>query len=191
MLNEFLYLLEYERNGFEEQSMIRVLKNEDATYVIFKPRSNYIFRDYLPDPNFWISTITGIIWNNYGITLIINDHINGWSGEWSFINNQWNFIIDLPDDLPDLIEPDENQWDDEWAEDNFAINLLKNKNQYFFIHADVKQYLKTLQPNSFDLVIIDPPTFSNSKRMKDFLDIQRDHVELLNDVLHAVDRNVL
>ena len=74
----------------------------------------------------------------------------------------------------------------QWAEDNFAINLLKNKEQHHFIHADVKQYLKKLKPNSFDLVVMDPPTFSNSKRMKDFLDIQRDHVELLNDVLHAV-----
>jgi len=72
-----------------------------------------------------------------------------------------------------------------WAEDNFAINLLKDKDRFQFVHADVKQYLKTLAPNSFDLVVIDPPTFSNSKRMKDFLDIQRDHVELLNDVLHA------
>ena len=72
-----------------------------------------------------------------------------------------------------------------WAEDNFIINLLKNDQQYQFVHADVKQYLKTLLPNSFDLVIMDPPTFSNSKRMKDILDIQRDHVELLNDVLAA------
>ncbi len=72
-----------------------------------------------------------------------------------------------------------------WAEDNFAINLLKDEANYQFIHADVKQYLKTLTPNSFDLVVIDPPTFSNSKRMKDILDIQRDHVELLNDVLAA------
>lgn len=72
-----------------------------------------------------------------------------------------------------------------WAEDNFVINLLKDKEKYHFHHADVKQYLKTLAPESFDLVIIDPPTFSNSKRMKDFLDIQRDHVELLNDVLAA------
>jgi len=72
-----------------------------------------------------------------------------------------------------------------WAEDNFTINLLKDKNKYEFIHADVKQYLKTLAANSFDLVIMDPPTFSNSKRMKDFLDIQRDHVELINDVLKA------
>ncbi len=73
-----------------------------------------------------------------------------------------------------------------WAEDNFVINHFKNKNTFNFVHADVKQYLKTLAPNSFDIVVIDPPTFSNSKRMKDFLDIQRDHAELLNDVLSAI-----
>ncbi|WP_026770098.1 class I SAM-dependent methyltransferase [Asinibacterium sp. OR53] len=72
-----------------------------------------------------------------------------------------------------------------WAETNFAINRLKSPNKYRFVHADVKQYLKTLPPESFDLVVMDPPTFSNSKRMKDILDIQRDHVELLNDVLAA------
>jgi 23S rRNA (cytosine1962-C5)-methyltransferase len=72
-----------------------------------------------------------------------------------------------------------------WAEDNLVINHFKDKEKYVFVHADVKQYLKTLSPGSFDLVIIDPPTFSNSKRMKDFLDIQRDHAELLNDVLAA------
>lgn len=72
-----------------------------------------------------------------------------------------------------------------WAEDNFVINHYKDAAKYRFHHADVKQYLKILAPNSFDLVIMDPPTFSNSKRMKDFLDIQRDHVELINDVLAA------
>ncbi len=75
-----------------------------------------------------------------------------------------------------------------WAEDNFLINFLKDEERYRFDHADVKQYLKTLVPESFDLVIIDPPTFSNSKRMKDFLDIQRDHVELLNDTLAATSK---
>jgi 23S rRNA (cytosine1962-C5)-methyltransferase len=72
-----------------------------------------------------------------------------------------------------------------WAEDNFVINQLKGADKYQFVHADVKQWLKTLKPDSFDLVIMDPPTFSNSKRMKDFLDIQRDHAELINDVLAA------
>ena len=75
-----------------------------------------------------------------------------------------------------------------WAEDNFDENRI-NKNDHHFIHADVKQYLKTLQPDSFDLIVMDPPTFSNSKRMKDFLDIQRDHVELLNDALRATSAN--
>lgn len=73
-----------------------------------------------------------------------------------------------------------------WSEENFRINQLTNPSAYQFIHADVKQYLKTLAPNSFDLVLMDPPTFSNSKRMKDILDIQRDHVELINDTLKAL-----
>jgi len=73
-----------------------------------------------------------------------------------------------------------------WSEENFAINNLKNPTAYQFIHADVKQYLKTLLPNQYDLVVMDPPTFSNSKRMKDILDIQRDHVELINDMLKAM-----
>ncbi len=76
-----------------------------------------------------------------------------------------------------------------WAEENFKENKFPDIKKYHFIHEDVKQYLKTLQPDSFDLVIMDPPTFSNSKRMKDFLDIQRDHAELLNDVLKATNKN--
>ena len=77
----------------------------------------------------------------------------------------------------------------EWAKDNFAINQFKDEKKYFFIHADVMQYLKTLKPNSFDLIIIDPPTFSNSKRMKDFFDVQKDHVEIINDALFALSQN--
>lgn len=74
----------------------------------------------------------------------------------------------------------------QWAEENLQLNQLSDHSKYHYVHADVKQYLDTLKPNSFDLVIMDPPTFSNSKRMKDFLDIQRDHVELLNKTLAAL-----
>jgi 23S rRNA (cytosine1962-C5)-methyltransferase len=75
-----------------------------------------------------------------------------------------------------------------WAEENLALNGLmeKGSHKYEFVHADVKQWLDELPPDVYDLVIMDPPTFSNSKRMKDFLDIQRDHVELLNKTLHAM-----
>jgi 23S rRNA (cytosine1962-C5)-methyltransferase len=69
-----------------------------------------------------------------------------------------------------------------WAEENMRLNGLGGN----FIHADVKQWLDELPVDQYDLVIMDPPTFSNSKRMKDFLDIQRDHVELLNKALRAM-----
>jgi 23S rRNA (cytosine1962-C5)-methyltransferase len=74
----------------------------------------------------------------------------------------------------------------QWAEENMRLNDFFNEKKHHFVHADVKQYLDTLAPGSFDLVVMDPPTFSNSKRMKDFLDIQRDHAELLNKSLQAL-----
>ncbi len=77
----------------------------------------------------------------------------------------------------------------QWANDNFVINGFKDENRFNFIHDDVLQYVKTLQPNSFDLIIIDPPTFSNSKRMKDFFDVQKDHVQLINDALLTLSEN--
>ncbi|MGZ5255367.1 MAG: class I SAM-dependent methyltransferase, partial [Flavitalea sp.] len=79
----------------------------------------------------------------------------------------------------------------DWAQRNFQLNGLlleeePGKPVYRFIHADVLQYLKTVEPRSFDLIILDPPTFSNSKRMDDTLDIQRDHVALINDCIKGL-----
>ncbi|HEX9510368.1 MAG TPA: class I SAM-dependent methyltransferase [Puia sp.] len=76
-----------------------------------------------------------------------------------------------------------------WAEENMTLNIPPAGNapgKYNFIHADVKQYLDELPAEKYDLVVMDPPTFSNSKRMKDFLDIQRDHAELINKTLRAM-----
>lgn len=73
-----------------------------------------------------------------------------------------------------------------WAEDNFRLNALEDANKYKFVHADVLQYLDELAPESFDIIILDPPTFSNSKRMKDFLDIQQDHTTLINQCLRIM-----
>ena len=73
----------------------------------------------------------------------------------------------------------------QWAEENFRLNNLYDPAKYKFIKADVLQYLDSLPEQYFDMVIVDPPTFSNSKMMKDFLDIQRDHVEILNKIIVA------
>ena len=73
-----------------------------------------------------------------------------------------------------------------WAKENFDLNNLNDQPKYSFVKADVLQYLDKLPGDYYDLVILDPPTFSNSKMMKDILDIQRDHVDLINRLLLSV-----
>jgi len=73
-----------------------------------------------------------------------------------------------------------------WAQRNLELNGFTNPEKYKYLHADVKQYLKELTADYFDMVVMDPPTFSNSQRMEDVLDIQRDHVELINDCMQAM-----
>ena len=73
-----------------------------------------------------------------------------------------------------------------WAQRNMELNGFTDPDRYKYHHADVKQYLKKLPAGIFDMVVMDPPTFSNSQRMEDILDIQRDHVELIKDCLHAM-----
>lgn len=73
-----------------------------------------------------------------------------------------------------------------WAERNFQLNGFTDAERYSFVRADVKQYLHSLPADHFDLVVMDPPTFSNSKRMDDILDIRQDHVVLINACLPAM-----
>jgi 23S rRNA (cytosine1962-C5)-methyltransferase len=73
-----------------------------------------------------------------------------------------------------------------WAEENFALNGLIDAAKYQFVHADVLQWLEQAPAETYDIIILDPPTFSNSKRMKDFLDIQADHVGLINQCLRLM-----
>jgi 23S rRNA (cytosine1962-C5)-methyltransferase len=73
-----------------------------------------------------------------------------------------------------------------WATENMELNKLYDPMKHHYLHEDVKQYLRTLPAGHFDLVVMDPPTFSNSKRMEDFLDIQRDHPGLINQVMMAM-----
>ncbi len=71
-----------------------------------------------------------------------------------------------------------------WAEENFRLNGYYSGKQKF-VKDDVFHYLKEAQKKGerFDLVVIDPPTFSNSKMSNHVLDIQKDHVRLLNDIM--------
>ncbi|WP_422822405.1 bifunctional 23S rRNA (guanine(2069)-N(7))-methyltransferase RlmK/23S rRNA (guanine(2445)-N(2))-methyltransferase RlmL [Vreelandella azerica] len=64
-----------------------------------------------------------------------------------------------------------------WAQDNFALNGL-DPSRHRVIRDDCFKWLETAS-TQFDLIFMDPPTFSNSKKMRDTLDIQRDHPQLV------------
>ncbi|BDX06413.1 bifunctional 23S rRNA (guanine(2069)-N(7))-methyltransferase RlmK/23S rRNA (guanine(2445)-N(2))-methyltransferase RlmL [Planctobacterium marinum] len=74
----------------------------------------------------------------------------------------------------------------DWAKQNFELNKLRGK--YQFIKADVTTWLEQNR-EKYDLIFIDPPSFSNSKSMDNTWDVQRDHVTLLADAKNSLAEN--
>ncbi len=79
----------------------------------------------------------------------------------------------------------------EWARRNFKLNHLQDRDQnphYGFIQQDVLSWLRQQvqlpggTAKKYDFIFVDPPSFSNSKRMDGTFDVQRDHVWLLESV---------
>jgi 23S rRNA (guanine2445-N2)-methyltransferase / 23S rRNA (guanine2069-N7)-methyltransferase len=72
----------------------------------------------------------------------------------------------------------------DWAAENFKLNGLEPSN-HRLERADCREWLR-LSREEFDLIFLDPPTFSNSKRMQGVLDVQRDHPELIEQCMRRL-----
>lgn len=72
----------------------------------------------------------------------------------------------------------------DWAKRNFTLNGIRTGNHQF-IRGDCLEWLNdqanAKQKPQFDLIFLDPPTFSNSKKVEEAFDIQRDHVQLIHN----------
>lgn len=74
----------------------------------------------------------------------------------------------------------------DWAHDNMRLNSLAG-GAHRFVRDDASSFLKFHRPGpAYDLAVVDPPTFSNSKKTDDIWDIQRDHTGLLNHVVELM-----
>ncbi|KTD69499.1 MULTISPECIES: bifunctional 23S rRNA (guanine(2069)-N(7))-methyltransferase RlmK/23S rRNA (guanine(2445)-N(2))-methyltransferase RlmL [Legionella] len=71
-----------------------------------------------------------------------------------------------------------------WAEENFKLNHL-DLSKHQFVQFDCREWMKVAR-DRFDVIFLDPPSFSNSKRMTDTLDIQRDHLSLVNSAMRLL-----
>jgi len=76
----------------------------------------------------------------------------------------------------------------DWAGENLALNAIDPR-AHALEHGDVRVVLDDLARGRtrFDLAVVDPPTFSNSKRMDGTFDVQRDHAALLAAVARVLD----
>ena len=83
-----------------------------------------------------------------------------------------------------------------WAKDNMKLNGFSDKKKYEFTRSDCLRFLqekavaakggKLTAEDLYDLIILDPPTFSNSKATADVLDINRDWPQLVKDCLNIL-----
>jgi 23S rRNA (guanine2445-N2)-methyltransferase / 23S rRNA (guanine2069-N7)-methyltransferase len=81
----------------------------------------------------------------------------------------------------------------DWAADNFRLNGLASA-QHSLERADCREWLRAAATAAssasdapqFDLIFLDPPTFSNSARMQGVFDIQRDHASLIDDCMRLL-----
>lgn len=78
-----------------------------------------------------------------------------------------------------------------WAHRNMELNGCDGP-EHGFVRADVLQWIEREARGwrRFDLIFVDPPTFSNSKAMgKNTWSVQRDHVKLLTNVVRLLERD--
>lgn len=72
-----------------------------------------------------------------------------------------------------------------WTRRNLVRNGFDDERRHALVQSDVLAFLERMRREGarFDLVVLDPPSFSNSKRMEGAFDVQRDQLELLGATL--------
>jgi len=82
-----------------------------------------------------------------------------------------------------------------WARENHLLNELNDELRYQFLRADIVELLNRPErfalQQSYDLIFFDPPSFSNSSKMQQTLDIQRDHEDLIRLAMNLLARDGL
>lgn len=71
-----------------------------------------------------------------------------------------------------------------WAKENLALNGF-SPSRHVFERGDCMEWVKTCN-QVYDLIFLDPPTFSNSKKMQGIFDVQRDHVDLVKECMRLL-----
>ena len=77
----------------------------------------------------------------------------------------------------------------DWARRNLALNGYA-ENRHVVVKADCLSWMAD-EKRKYDIIFLDTPTFSNSKKLKRDFEVQKDHVELIRGAFRLLDKNGL
>jgi 23S rRNA (cytosine1962-C5)-methyltransferase len=73
----------------------------------------------------------------------------------------------------------------DWGQDNFDLNSI-SRNGHVFINQDALEYLHQSRMDTFDIIFLDPPTFSNSKKMQVDFEVEDDQIFLIQRAMRLL-----
>jgi 23S rRNA (guanine2445-N2)-methyltransferase / 23S rRNA (guanine2069-N7)-methyltransferase len=124
---------------------------------------------------------TGLFLDHRNTRLMVHSEANGtrFLNLFSYTGSFTVYAADADADSTVTVDLSKNYL--QWAQDNLSANGLLGP-EHKFIDMDCMAYLEraVAKKRKFDLVVVDPPTFSNSKRTDEDWDVQQRHVEMLN-----------
>ncbi|WP_075086130.1 bifunctional 23S rRNA (guanine(2069)-N(7))-methyltransferase RlmK/23S rRNA (guanine(2445)-N(2))-methyltransferase RlmL [Mariniblastus fucicola] len=124
---------------------------------------------------------TGLFLDHRTTRLMVHSEANGtrFLNLFAYTGSFTVFAADADADSTVTVDLSKNYL--QWAEDNLKANKLAGP-EHKFVAMDCMEYLKRCvsKKKKFDLIVVDPPTYSNSKRTDDDWDVQQRHVEMLN-----------
>jgi 23S rRNA (cytosine1962-C5)-methyltransferase len=86
------------------------------------------------------------------------------------------------------VDMSENYLD--WAWDNFKLNELDDLDKHSAVAAETRHFLRDAarEGRRWDIIVLDPPSFSTTRTGQELLEIQRDHPDLINEALAVLKR---
>lgn len=74
----------------------------------------------------------------------------------------------------------------DWARENLELNGFTG-HEHQLIRSDIREFIDSLKPrDQWELAVVDPPTFSNTRDNDEVWDVQRDHAVLLSRLAHNI-----
>ena len=139
-------------------------------------------------------------WVNFGDYLdtglfldhrIVRGMLRGWAGDADFLNlfcyTGSATVYAAAGGARSSVSVDLSNTYLDWAHDNLLLNGFSGP-EHELRRDDCRKWLEeeSVRGPRFDLIFLDPPTFSNSKRMQGVLDVQRDHAVMIRHALQLL-----